>query len=221
MPSSESIRAASNFLLTHKLINACEKVRVDALSAEDFPFQDAMRASDSIHLHVKVNNADLEPLATSMLGECELDYSKHGFVKYRFPGGINLIFSSIPVSEDELIETIDSKRKRPFLDHIGVDLRSERQSVKQVFGNIPNQAEELGWSVVSQGCKGKGVHCCHVEVNAKHWVYPSQESPAPKIPLEFAFGALRVNDVSGGCDLRPMDPVRKQRDGVQIPACHE
>ena len=38
--------------------------------------------------------------------------------------------------------------------------------------------------------------------------------------LEFALEALKINDMSGGCDLRPMDPVRKERDGLVLPKCN-
>lgn len=221
MPSFESLFATTKLLLAHQLINPCEQARVQALLAEDFPFCDAMSHCDSIHLHVKVCNANDEQLSQVMSESGELDYSKPGFVKYRFAGCVNLIFSSIPVSEDELVENSEHNRKRPFLDHIGIDLRREEPQVSQAFAGIPAQARSLGWAVASQGCNGKGVHCCHVEVNAKHWVYPSESSPAPQIPLEFAFGELKINVISGGCDLRPMDPVRKQRDGVTIPNCRD
>jgi len=180
-----------------------------------------MKLCESIHLHIKVDNANDPDLTRSLADVCELAYSKAGFVKFLHPGRTNLIFSSIPVSEDELVETQCQQRKRPFLDHIGIDLRDESKQVQRVFDAIPVTAKELGWAVASQGREGRGVHCCHAEVGAKHWVYPGESSPPPQVPLEFAFGTLKVNDISGGCDLRPMDPVRKSRGDVGIPVCRE
>lgn len=192
-----------------------------ALPEDGFPFQHAMRHSACVHLHVKVDDANDSSLNQACGSLGQLEYRKDGFVKYQFPGNVNLIFSSIPVSEDELLETECNLRPRPFLDHIGIDLREESDEVKKSFDAIPERAQQLGWPVVTQGADGQGVHCCHVQVNAKHWVFPGESTPAPQIPLEFAFGQLKLNDLSGGCDLRPMNPTRKARDGIRIPICHE
>ena len=61
------------------------------------------------------------------------------------------------------------------------------------------------------------VHCCHVEVGQKHWLYPPAGLNEPRIPLEFAYGELKVNDVSGGCDLRPMDPTKPEAAAANLP----
>ena len=45
--------------------------------------------------------------------------------------------------------------------------------------------------------------CCHVQVSAKHWVYPRT---GLSIPLEFAYAPLIVSEIKSGCDLRPADP---------------
>jgi len=219
--STGSLASVLDFLSGLKLINDCERARAFAIQTTAFPFHDVVQSSDSIHLHVKVDDANDAKLNSALSKFCDLEYSKEGFVKFRYTDGVNLIFSSIPVSEDELVETECQRRSRPFLDHIGIDLRDESEHVKKVFSGITDRAAAIGWACVSQGSDGKGVHCCHVEVQAKHWVFPSESSPSPQIPLEFAFGKLITNDVSGGCDLRPMDPIRKSREGVEISACHE
>jgi alkylhydroperoxidase/carboxymuconolactone decarboxylase family protein len=53
------------------------------------------------------------------------------------------------------------------------------------------------------------VYCCHVEVGAKHWVYPPAQS-GRAASIEFAFGALKINGTSMGCDLRPIDPAHPE-----------
>lgn len=221
MPAAAPLKTATDLLVQRQLINSCEQARVLAICQAEFPFQLAMQHCQSVHLHIKVDNANEPELNDFLARFCELEYGKEGFVKYTHAGDVNLIFSSIPVSEDELLETECQRRSRPFLDHIGIDLREETAEIRQAFARIEARAREHGWTVSSQGDGQRGVHCCHVEVQAKHWAFPSDSSAPPQIPLEFAFGPLKVNEVSGGCDLRPMDPVRKLRDNIQLPACHD
>lgn len=52
-----------------------------------------------------------------------------GYVKYAFPGGINMIFSSIPISEDDMLAGATAPT-RAVLDHKGVDLRTETDEVR-------------------------------------------------------------------------------------------
>jgi len=174
-----------------------------------FPFADALTRAESLHVHIKVDVVSELRLDEIASTGGRLEYQKEGFVKFCFPDGLNVIFSSIPVSQDELIEGPVARRGRPFVDHFGIDLREENDEVKRVFDAIPCTAKKLGWGHVAQGESGQGVHCCHVEVQAKHWVYPLSENGAPPIPLEFAYGQLKINDQSGGCDLRPMDPAQQ------------
>ena len=123
-------------------------------------------------------------------------------MKFPFAGGINVILSSIDIAEDDWIP--GEGRKRPYLDHIGVDLRDESAAVKQLFDDTPAIAKAAGWRHKPQGGNGTPVYCCHVEVGAKHWVY----SPTAGAPcIEFAHGALIINGDSMGCDLRPIDPA--------------
>lgn len=219
MPTLADAQRATELLVELRFINTCEQKRCFDLFAEQFEFGDAMHHCDSLHVHVKVDDtADLPAQRLTEAG-CRLDYAKEGFVKYLYPGGVNLIFSSMVVSQDELAETCDKRRKRPFVDHFGIDLRNESVLVKSVFDQVPVIAARLGWEEVPQGEGGGGVHCCHVEVSEKHWVFPCGEGPQPQIPMEFAFGALKVNDVSGGCDIRPMSPSRREAMGEAAPSC--
>jgi hypothetical protein len=135
-----------------------------------------------------------------------VENSKEGYIKYAFAGGVNIILSSISVSEDDLVETPCAKRARPFVDHIGIDLRRETADVEGRFEAVPERAAAKGWGHVPQGAPGKPVFCCHVEVGRKHWVYPASGSCGPGIPLEFSWGVLKINPVSNGCDLRPARP---------------
>lgn len=218
-PQFSATRAATDCLRQLGLINACEQSRCLDLFGDEFPFADAMARCESLHIHVKVDDTQDLPADKLVAAGCQLDYAKEGFVKYLFPGGVNLIFSSIVVAQDELAETCENRRKRPFVDHFGIDMRDESQSTQAVFDEVPVISAKLGWEEVPQGQDGGGVHCCHVEVSQKHWVFPCGDAPQPQIPMEFAFGKLKVNDVEGGCDIRPMSPAKRASMGDDAPSC--
>jgi hypothetical protein len=131
--------------------------------------------------------------------------AREGYVKFPFEGGINMIFSSIPVAEEDSLSSAQTMAK-PFLDHAGIDLRRETGIVRARFDEIPHIAGRIGWVHVPQGGRGRVVHCCHTHVAQKHWVYPPDETGAFRRPLELAYGPLLVSAETSGCDLRPIDP---------------
>lgn len=177
----------------------------------DAALVECVERAETIHLHVKVADTGRLARAGFEAGGGALDHSREGFVKYRLPGGINAIFSHIPVSADDLREAAEGRRERPFLDHIGIDVRAVDAQARAAFDALPRIASARGWSHVAQGGPGRAVRCCHVEVAEKHWVYPSGDGARP---IEVAFGPLRRSEGASGCDLRPMDP----RLAVDAPA---
>ena len=187
-----------------------------SLDSENSELADAVDAAETVHLHVKVDNTDLLPINEFFDAGARLDHQKPGFVKYRFPGGINAIFSHIKVAQEELAETETNRRARPFLDHIGIDLRDDSETTRSIFDSLPDRGKRLHWAHAGQGGRGRPVYCCHVEVAEKHWLYPA-DNGHPGIPLEFAFGPLIVNAESSGCDLRPANPLTTDPDA--IPKC--
>src|SRR5579872_1302542 len=199
------------------LVTAVEAAAVRRLAEESGPFAEDVALAETVHLHIKVDDTHELPVNTFFDAGARLDHQKDGFVKYRFPGGINAIFSHIHVSQDELLETEKNRRARPFLDHIGIDLREESEPVRRAFDALPAIAESMDWSLASQGGPGRPVYCCHVEVAEKHWLYPPDEEGHPGIPLEFAYGPLKVNPDKSGCDLRPSNPAKV--DPASIPSC--
>lgn len=201
------------------LLNAAESAQVGRLFEAAFPFAAAVAAADSVHLHIKVEPGKECPLKDFPRTEARIENQKEGYCKFATPTGLNLIFSSIPTSQEDLTETRLTKRPRPFLDHIGIDLRQETEACRRIFDGVPNQAEQLGWGHVRQGGQGKSVACCHTEVAEKHWVYPDPRHPEWKIPLEFAFGALQINHAASGCDLRPFSPDQAAASGNGKACC--
>lgn len=189
------------------LISAAEIAAAEKLVAPDSPFARLLDASESLHVHLKVDDTANLPRETFEALGGVADFEKKGFVKFRFPDGARLICSSIAVAQDELAENDGTRKSRPFVDHFGVDLRDASDASRALFDEVPTQANALAWNHVPQGGNGGGVHCCHTEVEAKHWVYPATSWDALSIPIEIAFGALAINEASSGCDLRPMNPA--------------
>lgn len=217
MLSADSLQRPLEYLAARELATDCERTQATKLFRNDFVFADVFSLARSLHIHIKLEDTSDLVHDELIAAGAELEYEKEGFIKFRFPGGINLIFSSIPVSEDELIEREhpESRRPRPFVDHFGIDLRDESDEVNGLFAEIPRTADRNSWPCVVQGEGGAGVHCCHTEVKQKYWVFPELKDGFT-IPFEFALGALKWNDVSGGCDLRPTHPSRAK----DVPQCH-
>ena len=207
-------------LATLGLLSGAEREAVGRLYESEFPFAEALERAETVHLHVKVDDVGALPRDEIAAAGGRAEYEKEGFVKFNMPGGLNLIFSSIAISQDDLAETDSARQPRPFLDHVGIDLREESEAVRATFDEIVCRAAKVGWDRVAQGEGGGGVHCCHVEVKRKHWVYPPEPACDRQVavPLEFAFGELKVNDVAGGCDLRPTAPAAIAA-GATVPEC--
>lgn len=214
---SDQAAASLKVLQVCGLLDGHEIKVVNRLADPDTLLDRAVGLAETIHLHIKVDDTHQLPINRFFEAGARLDHQKDGFVKYRFPGAVNAIFSHIKVSQDELIETQETRRPRPFLDHIGVDLRDETAQVRQAFDALPGVAAAPKWAHASQGGADRPVYCCHVEVAEKHWLYPPDEGGRTGIPLEFAYGALKVNPGKAGCDLRPANPDKV--DPASISCC--
>ncbi len=195
------------------LLTGVEIAEVRTLLDPSFPWFQAVRRADSMHLHVKVADADALPL--ERLGG-RVENARPGYLKLAFDGGINLIFSSIPIAEEDAL-TEYPRPTLPFLDHVGIDLRRELGVVRAVFDDTPELARRAGWSLKTQGGAGRAVFCCHSQVAQKHWIYPPLEGARVKFPIELAFGPLVIGEETNGCDLRPIDP--KHPGAAELAAC--
>lgn len=150
------------------LINGSEVAEVLALFDPAFPFAEAVATAESIHLHVKVADVDALPHDAIVARGSKPTSCTDGYIKYPFDGGLSIIFSSIPVAEEDLLEGA-SAPVGAVLDHKGVDLRAGTTEVGSVFESVPSVAAESGWRHQAQGGDGTPVYCCHTEVAAKHW----------------------------------------------------
>lgn len=209
-----SVRGVLTAVTELGLVTEAEHLAVLSLFDDVFPFADALRLADSLHVHGRVDDVSALPDARIKAAGGAVENQRDGYVKYTFAGGINWIWSSIPVAQDDLLEAA-AQRARPFLDHVGLDLRRELPEVRAVFESVPARAAELGWRHAAQGGDDKQVFCCHTAVARKHWVYP-HAADSFSAPIEFAFGPLVIHAGKMGCDLRPLDPAHVS---AAAPAC--
>lgn len=200
-------------LLDCNLLTAAEARGIEWLLAEHSPFADAVDGAETLHLHVKVDDVGALPIGAFLDAGARLDHRRDGYLKFCFPDGINAIFSHIRIAQEEALRDDRLRRPRPYLDHVGVDLRSETDDVRAVFEDVVRIGTGFGWSHASQGGE-RAVFCCHVSVARKHWLYPTCGALAGT-PIEFAWGALTVHAGASGCDLRPAPP------GTPAVACGE
>jgi hypothetical protein len=208
----DAVRALG--LVTHP-----QRDEVLSLFEPGFPFFAQMRLADSVHVHVKVDDVTAVPTSALRGLGATPENERDGYVKFTFVGGLNLIFSSVEISEEDRLPTEQAvSRVHPFVDHVGLDLRRETGLVRASFDDVPAAARRAGWWHKSQGGPARPVYCCHAQVSEKHWVYPPREGTPFALPVELAYGALVVSAEMLGCDLRPIDP-RHPAAGAFSVAC--
>lgn len=210
-------RAAIDDVLTRaealSLVSPLEHQEIMSVIDADFPYAQALGFTDSLHAHIKVADVDALPHASLAGLGYRPENAETGYIKYTTSAPLNLIFSSIPISVDDQIPGAVGP-ERPFMDHVGIDMRNESAETQAMFDQIPARAAELGWREVPQGGSDEAVHCCHTQVKAKHWVYPPSCWQGWRRPIEFAFGQLVIFDKKMGCDLRPIDPAHPLAGGA-------
>jgi hypothetical protein len=174
-----------------------------------FPFNFAVSLASSVHVHTKVTDVKtIDGMSLAVAGG-EVERRSPGYVKYRFPGGINMIFSSFPIAEEDIVDPEVTSRL-PYVDHLGVDLR-DTVHVLEAYRRVPDTARSSGWEYRFQGGP---VYGCHAEVAEKHWVYPPMGPHDWRRPTEFPLGPLTLHDDYMGCDLRPIDPRHPMAERV-------
>lgn len=183
-------------------INDTERNEVLSVIGPDFPYASFVQLTDSVHAHVKVPDTDQLPHNKLLDLGYHAENGRPGYIKYSTGAAFNVILSSIPIAVDDQIPGAVTLAK-PFMDHVGIDMRDESALTEARFEAVPARAAELGWRETTQ--EGP-VHCCHTEVRKKHWVYPPEGWVGWRRPIEFAFGTLKVFTEQMGCDLRPIDP---------------
>jgi hypothetical protein len=200
----EAFNGTLSFFSKLDLLSGHESDQVLSLLDEDFEFAQIIRCAESVHVHIEVDNVkDLPDEKIRSSGVLSVDrYQEPDIVKYSYQSGINVIFSAFPISQDDLVP--GGRRPKPFVDHLGVDLRDETAAMRAIFDAIPGRAAEVGWRHVHQAAP---LYCCYTACSEKHWVYAPSSAYQGYRPIEFAFGSLQKFDSNMGCDYRPIDPA--------------
>jgi hypothetical protein len=203
-----------------RLVSGTEVAEALSLLDPSFPFFSALRLADSVHLHIKVDDVDALAVSRILALGTQPENARRGYVKYSFPGGINMIFSSIPTADEDLLQ--EPRPAKPFVDHFGIDLRRQSGIVRATFDDTVALAKRANWPCKSQGGFGRPVFCCHSTVAEKYWVYPPADGSRWTRPLGFAYGPLEISQEMNGCDLRPIDPHHPLAASVTAcaPAAH-
>jgi hypothetical protein len=192
-------------LKSNGLLSADEAMSVSSLAKNTFAFKPQLMIADSLHLHIHINDVTELP-GTLLLEKIGIIVRQaKGYVKYAFEGGVHVIFSDIPVAEEENI----GNGSLPYLDHIGIDIRSDDKPAYLIFQQIPLICAEKDYLFKRQGDGRDNVGCCHMQVKEKYWVYPKE-----RLNFEFAFGPLMISEIGFGVDLRPANPLVKVNDGA-------
>lgn len=122
-PSSIATLAA--IIQSGNLLNEEELSLITNLAKEDFSFAPQLAIADSVHYHIHVPDVEQLPHQLFIDNDGVVENKKEGYIKYGFPGNIKLIFSHIPVAQKEQPAKCLEKS---YLDHIGIDIRSEKKS---------------------------------------------------------------------------------------------
>jgi hypothetical protein len=201
MLDQDAFELAVQICAAHELFSETDPDAVLYVFEPGFPFGPAVALASSVHVHTKVSDVRRLDDAVFEAADGEVERRSSGYVKYRMPGGINLIFSSFPIAEEDLVDP-EVTARLPYVDHLGVDLR-DTDRVRDVHAQVPEVARANHWGYRFQGGP---VYGCHAEVAEKHWVYPPGGPGDWRRPTEFPLGPLTLHDDYMGCDLRPIDP---------------
>lgn len=192
----------TSLLMKQDLLSKEEFKNIIEATSENFPFKKQVAEATSVHFHIHVNNTDELPHDLLKLRDGEIVNKAEGYIKYAFDVGINFIFSHIPIAQRE--KNIRTQH-HAYLDHIGIDIRSEERAAYIIFQQIPLISAENDYLFTRQGDGKETVKCCHMQVKEKYWVYPHNN-----LNYEFAFGPLLINEGGAfGVDLRPANPYNK------------
>jgi hypothetical protein len=200
------IEPTLEYFVRRELLSRREPDQIASMLSEEFELSEAVSFAQSIHVHLKVDDLKELPHDEMARRGVLVWWKNPGYVKYEFPGSINIIFSTFPIAQDDIINGAVALSK-PFVDHLGVDMRSETIATRVAFDGVVNSGKQLGWRQVHQGGPGNPVYGGHTQVLEKNWMYPPEGPAGWRRPTEFAFGPLKVSDDYLGCDHRPIDPA--------------
>ncbi len=201
------LKTLFSLLEEQQLLDKEELPAVHDVAEESFPFTEQVATAASVHFHIHVNNIEELPHELLQSHTGKIVNKAGGYIKYEFDDGINFIFSHIPVAQKEKVIRAGD---HAYLDHIGIDIRSDEKPAYIVFQQIPAVSAQYDYLFSRQGDGKEAVKCCHMQVKEKYWVYPNN-----KLNYEFAFGPLVIQEGGAfGVDLRPANPYNKIEETI-------
>ena len=210
--NAPNLAILSDIIKKEKFLNDEELKIISGLTKNDFSFAPQLAIADSVHYHIHVPDIEKLPHELFISNNGIVENKKEGYIKYGFPGGLKIIFSHIPVAQKEQSAKCF---EQSWLDHIGIDIRSDNKEAYIIFQQIPFIAAQQDYFFKRQGDGVEAVKCCHMQVKEKYWVYAAKH-----INYEFAFGPLVIHENGFGIDLRPANPFNKPV-AEEIPCCGE
>lgn len=187
------------------LLSATEQHQIFDLLDPSFAFALAMGSAASIHAHIKLFDPNSVHHDALLDAGAIPSICMDGYVKYRFPGGVEVVFSSIPVAVEDLAPR-RALGGRPFLDHLGVELNLSHRA-KAAFDAVPSLAAAEGWRHLAQG-HSHSHNVSPVKLGGKHWVFPGEVPTGTSRPVEFALRPLLAPEWNPDFEpLRPVDPL--------------
>ena len=129
-----SIATLTAIIQSGNLLNEEELSFVTNLAKEDFSFAPQLAIADSVHYHIHVPDVEQLPHQLFIDNDGIVENKKEGYIKYGFPGGFKIIFSHIAVAQKEQTAKCF---EQSYLDHIGIDIRSDNKENYVIFQQIP------------------------------------------------------------------------------------
>jgi hypothetical protein len=197
----QNLSSLLQMLHGEQLLADNEMQLASGVTKNNFPFAPQLFIADSIHYHIHVPDIALLPHQLLLNKGGTIVNRQEGYIKYSFPGAVNLIFSHIEVAQKEQIK---NNSDHSYLDHIGIDIRSKDKEAYIIFQQIPFLAAQNDYYFKRQGDGVDVVKCCHMQVKEKYWVYAGKN-----INYEFAFGPLVIHEDGFRVDIRPVNPFNK------------
>jgi hypothetical protein len=102
MLDRDSVLERLNWCHAHQWLRDCELECLSHVLEPRHLFAESLQLEQTLHAHVKAPDADRLPEQLFLQAGATIHYRKEGFIKFQFPEGFNLIFSSIAISQDDL-----------------------------------------------------------------------------------------------------------------------
>src|SRR5437773_596059 len=138
-----------NLFTERGLLSDHEAAQALSIASGSIPFARALNNAESIHVHINADAVTDLPGEAELLQACGEAAGDERERKFCFQSGLNVVLAIDPTAQDEFIVGAVTQSK-PYVDHLGVDLREESNDTRAIFDAIPSMAAEAGWRHIYQ-----------------------------------------------------------------------